>query len=242
MTEWISVIIAGLTFLTAAIALGYAKSQITESKASRKQVDDIELKKAEPFVVAHMEQGAAAYVQDFVIKNYGQTPAYDVVVKSNPSLMRSASATGSEVELVAIPKIIPYLAPGQEWRTLWDVVHSRVKNPALTEAHDVTVSFKGTDGTDLKSTAILDWGLMKSKRFLQIYGMHDLAKAMRDINKRTKKWTDFDGEFGVLVRSGAKKDKKWRKEMMRLHALNEQTTEFEERGSADRANDGSTGV
>lgn len=59
---------------------------------------------------------------DLVIKNFGQTTAYNVRVKVPPLQMvpYRDPDTGEQVTCVPVPESIAVLAPGQEWRTVWD--------------------------------------------------------------------------------------------------------------------------
>lgn len=208
VTDWIAAVSAIATFAVALWALFYAKRQIKEASESRKQVDAIEKKRAEPAVIAFMEPAASQIIQELVIKNYGQTPAYDVKLLSNPPIQRTADADRAKAEDVDIPEIIPYLAPGQEWRTIWDSGHERAQNTVLADRHEVTVTFKGIDDEELRSHAILDWGPLKSKRFMDTYGIHHLAKATREMNNRQKKWGPLSGGLNVWFRDGDAKDER----------------------------------
>ncbi|MBV1778725.1 hypothetical protein KRR55_06310 [Paeniglutamicibacter sp. ABSL32-1] len=221
ITDWISAAATVLTLGVAVWALFYARGQVSESKKARRQLDDIERKKSEPAVVAYMEPAASPFIQEIVIKNFGPTPAYDVRFISDPPIQRTGDTNRADVDNVDIPAVIPFLAPGQEWRTIWDVSHERSKNEKLADRHEVEVTFKGLDDVELRSRAILDWAPLKTKRFMDTLGVHDLAKAVKDMSTLQKKWSESPRGLQVWIRSGDEKDARRREEARRFRAINE---------------------
>lgn len=197
--DWISASAGVLTFVIALIALLYAKGQLKEASLARQQSKDLESERSQPYVVVYTEQAAVPEILNIVIKNYGQTAAYDVKVEIDPWPKR---ANG---EVVKLPERIPFLAPGQDWQTMWDVSGDRLKSD-LPEKHDARVTYKGLDEKPLATRAILDWGIYRSKIYMVTYGMHDLVRAAREMNKNQKKWTDGQTGLRVFTRDGDAKD------------------------------------
>ncbi|MFL4472484.1 hypothetical protein ACIPVK_00595 [Paeniglutamicibacter sp. MACA_103] len=220
-TDWISAVATILTFGVALWALFYARGQVKESMEARRQLDDIEKKRSEPSVVAYMEPAASPFIQEIVIKNFGPTPAYDVKFVSDPPIQRTGDADRKVAEDVEIPEVIPYLAPGQEWRTIWDVSRDRSDNKDLADRHEVEVTFKGLEDVELKSRAVLDWAPLKTKRFMDTLSVHDLAKSVKEMNTRQKRWSETPGGLRVWVRSGDERDERLRNEARRLRELNQ---------------------
>lgn len=114
-------------WVTAAIALGaavFAYFQVIEARKTREKV-------AQPDVVVYIEHSENDWQHfDLVIKNYGQTPAYNIQL-TLPPLQRvplTNGVTGEEVTEVYVPKSIAVLAPGQEWRSMWDDATEREKH------------------------------------------------------------------------------------------------------------------
>lgn len=104
---------------TVAIAIGaawFAYQQVTEARKTREKV-------AQPDVVVYVDHNESDWQQiDLVIKNFGQTPAYNIRL-TVPPLKRvpfTNQVTGEEVTEVFVPDTIAVLAPGQAWRTMWD--------------------------------------------------------------------------------------------------------------------------
>jgi hypothetical protein len=114
-------------WVTAAIAGGavwFARGQVREARETRERV-------AAPNVVAYIDANPKNWQWfDLVVKNFGQTPAYNVRLKLPPLPVRPYQnlITAETVTHLAIPDAIAVLAPGQEWRTLWDTLIDR-ENP-----------------------------------------------------------------------------------------------------------------
>ena len=65
------------------------------------------------------------HLVELVVKNFGQKPAYGIKFEfaTPPTVPRYESADADNyVDIVPLklPAEIPYLAPSQEWRTVWD--------------------------------------------------------------------------------------------------------------------------
>jgi hypothetical protein len=111
-------------WVTAAIAGGaawFAWGQVREARRTRERV-------AAPDVVAYIDPNPKNWQWfDFVVRNFGQTPAYNVRVDLPPLPIRPYldPQTAKQITHLAIPTTIAVLAPGQEWRTLWDTLIDR---------------------------------------------------------------------------------------------------------------------
>lgn len=184
--EW-SALAGWATAAVALIAGGVAVGQLGEARRLR-------LEQAQPYVVAYMEPNATStYYMDLVVRNFGTTAAHDVRLKVDPRPRRAAGTGGA----VCLPDSIPVLVPGQEWRTMWDS-GARLKSD-LPDRHEAVVSFKDSQGAPLLPfRSILDFGTHKDRLHTVVYGVHDAAKALREINKTIKKWRK-PGYTGLAV-------------------------------------------
>ncbi|TDK25842.1 hypothetical protein E2F48_11510 [Arthrobacter crusticola] len=197
-----SAVASWMTLLVAGAALWYARGQLSEASRAREQTKKLELEKSQPYVVMTMEESISPEFIDLVIRNYGQTAAFDVKVALSPWPTRSQEG----VEDVQLPEVIPVMAPGQEWRTYWDTAQGRLKAD-LPDRHNGTVTYLGIDKELMSSKAILDWSIYKSRLRMVKYGLHHLAKAARDISDTHKKWTESaGGSLSVYARNGEAKD------------------------------------
>lgn len=111
-------------WVTVAIAAGaawFARGQVLEARKTRQRV-------AQPDVVVFIDHNPKNWQWfDLVVKNFGQTPAYNVRVKLPTPLPIPAYLdphTGANIAHLYIPDSIAVLAPGQEWRTLWNSLTS----------------------------------------------------------------------------------------------------------------------
>lgn len=219
ITDWIAAISALLTAFIAIGALFYAAGQIKEARAARELTSDLEVKRAQPYVVMYTEESAATDLAiDLVIKNFGPTAATDVRVVLDPWPERAGRSDDSA--RVGIPAF-PVLAPGQEWRTSWVWTPDR-EHSKLPERHEGFVTFLGINDEEFTSPVVLDLGIYAHREWVEVRGIHDAAQALRDIRDNQKKWTeDLHGSLSVVSRDGAAKDEKERirmEELRRRHA------------------------
>ncbi|WP_156401651.1 hypothetical protein [Agromyces sp. Soil535] len=204
VTDIIGAITGVVTAVVAIAALTYASIQVREAKAARDQARRLEVERAQPYVVLYTEASAATpFIIDLVVKNFGQTAARDVVLHLEPLPQRSPNPDGSSgIENLMLPAEIPTLAPGQEWRTMWDSTVWR-RESGLPDLHSGMVTFTGIEGESLQSEVVLDWSLYASRRWVEVRGVHDAAVALREMKALMKKWTEATGgPLSVLVRDG----------------------------------------
>jgi hypothetical protein len=146
---------------------------------------------------------------EVVIKNFGTTPAYDIVPIVDPPLESSPNLVSDEgIYTVPIPTSIAILAPGQEWRTFWDSAVERRELEHQIES-EVIASFQGgpPTGADLAplvaermpkskhnvkvqywdsqkkmhvTLGFLDFDMLKGSMRPKHYGVHDIAKKYVD--------------------------------------------------------------
>jgi hypothetical protein len=106
-------------WVTAAIGGGaawFARGQVLEARRTRERV-------AQPNVVVFVDLSPDDWhYLDFVIKNFGETPAYTIKLTLPPLdvVPWDNLLTGEKVTSVYLPNSLVVLAPGQEWRTMWE--------------------------------------------------------------------------------------------------------------------------
>ena len=188
-----------LTAVIAIVAAGVAWRQVREAARLRRE-------QAEPYVAVWMEQSKAApnYV-DLVIKNFGATAAYDIEVAIEPAPLRCKKG---DTESVYIPPVIRTLVPGQEWRTYWDFGPRRMEM-GLPDLHEVVARFRSYSGSRKHGHEYrfqLDWSDWKHAPILSVYSVHDIAKSLRDIQRKVDRWTEIGGGLKVVARDGDAKD------------------------------------
>jgi hypothetical protein len=111
----VAAIAQAATVVVAGWALIYSRGQVLQARLTRERV-------AQPNVVVYVDRHEVRRYMDVVIKNFGQTPAYNVRVKVPPLQIvpYRDPDTREQVTSVPLPESIAVLAPGQEWRTVWD--------------------------------------------------------------------------------------------------------------------------
>lgn len=199
--DW-SALAAWSTVALALVAGMIAYRQLAEARRVREE-------QSQPYVVVYAEEsGAGPFILDLLIKNFGTTAATDVRLEATPKLQRGR---GTEVEDVIIPKVIPVLVPGQEWRTLWDSTITRSQS-TLPRQHEVMVRFSDSQRKrHFEYPMVLDWEPHLSRHVVTVRGTHHAAEALREISKTMKAWRESaSGGLKVYTRDGDERDKRVR--------------------------------
>jgi hypothetical protein len=185
------------TVVTAAVALfaaAFAALQVWELRRTRED-------QTRPFVVVDIQPGAAwSNLLDLVIENIGTTAARDVRITFDPPLKQSHDDGNPISESALLKDGIRMLPPGRRIKAFFDPSHDRVKTD-LPMRHDVTVQLNDARGRrqpDQHYT--IDMAYMYGTTEIREYGLHDAAKAITEIQKSVKKWSDIHGRLKVWVR------------------------------------------
>ncbi len=170
-------------------ALVYAWRQFQHAKDEGEDL-------AKPNVAMFMEPSSSDWhLVELVVKNFGQKPAYGIKFEfaTPPTVPRYESADADNyVDIVPLklPAEIPYLAPSQEWRTVWDSALDRKQlgesigsrfAGAVTFYDQPNSSRKGaTKGKrtthQFRTPAVLDWATLHPVERLELLTTHDLAR------------------------------------------------------------------
>jgi hypothetical protein len=171
----------------AVIALIYANAQIRRNR--RLASDEIR-----PHVGMFMEPHAADWhVIELVVRNFGKTPAYDVsfTFPHPPTVAEYENATDGYADVVELqlPRQLPTLAPGQEWRTVWDSALDRTelgegiesRFPGTVTYYDRVEIPRGWKfwrprRRALETKVVLDWASLPPVQRIELMTNHDLAK------------------------------------------------------------------
>jgi hypothetical protein len=129
---------------------------------------------------------------ELVVKNFGRTPAYGIRFEfANPPTVGKYESAAYEDRYVDIaplnlPAEIPYLAPSQEWRIVWDsALDRRELGEAIASRFDGAVTYYDQPKTgkapkqsrrQFRSTAVLDWATLHPVERLELLTTHDLAR------------------------------------------------------------------
>jgi hypothetical protein len=177
---------AWLAVMAGVAALVYAWRQY---QRAREQTAEL----TQPNVAMFMEPSANDWhLVELVVKNFGRTPAYGIRFEfANPPTVGKYESAAYEDRYVDItplnlPAEIPYLAPSQEWRIVWDsALDRRELGEAIASRFDGAVSYydqprtnrQGTQSRNqFRSTAVLDWATLHPVDRLELLTTHDLAR------------------------------------------------------------------
>jgi hypothetical protein len=169
------------------VALIYANQQIRRSHR-------LQSEQTRPHVEMFMEPHAADWhVIELVVRNFGQTPAYDVqfTFEHPPTVAEYENATDGYADVVELrlPRQLTTLAPGQEWRTVWDSAIDRIELGEGIESRFTgtvtyydraeqprTWKFWRRARRPLVTKVVLDWDALPPAQRIELMTTHDLAK------------------------------------------------------------------
>ncbi len=149
---------------------------------------------ARPYVSMLMEPHITDWhVIELVVRNFGRTAAYNVQFSfpRPPTVAEYENASDGYADVVELqlPRELPTLAPGQEWRMVWDSALDRAEIGQGVESR-----FEGTvtyyDRPDqprgwrfwhrprrqLQTQVVLDWEALPPVQRIELMTTHDLAK------------------------------------------------------------------
>ncbi|HXA88710.1 MAG TPA: hypothetical protein VNW96_09080 [Mycobacterium sp.] len=176
----------------AALALGIVALVFTNAQIKRSR--RLAAEQTRPHVAMLMEPHAADWhVIELVVRNFGQTAAYDIRFSfpAPPTVAEYENAADGYANIVELqlPRELPVLAPGQEWRMVWDSALDRAEIGNGIESrftgsvlyHDQPDQPRGwrfwKRGRPLLETkVVLDWNTLPPVQRIELMTNHDLAK------------------------------------------------------------------
>ena len=176
----------------AALALGIVALLFTNTQLKRNR--RLVAEQTRPHVAMLMEPHAADWhVIELVVRNFGKTAAYDIRFSfpqppTVPEYEKAAEGYADVVEL-QLPRELPTLAPGQEWRTVWDSALDRAElGEGIESRFAGTVTyydrpqqprgwrFWQRPRCPLETKVVLDWATLPPVQRIELMTTHDLAK------------------------------------------------------------------
>lgn len=176
----------------AAIALGVVALVFANRQISRGR--RLASEQTRPHVAMLMEPHAADWhVIELVVRNFGKTAAYDIRFSfPNPPTVaeyENASDGYADVVPLQLPRELPVLAPGQEWRMVWDSALDRGEIGSGIESrftgkviyYDRPDEPRGwrfwqRERRPLETSVVLDWDALPPVQRIELMTTHDLAK------------------------------------------------------------------
>jgi hypothetical protein len=184
--------VAMAAWLAVAVGIGALVYAWRQAQQTKQEHDDL----SQPNVAMFMEPSASDWhLVELVVKNFGQRPAYGIKFEfaTPPTVPRYESAEDRFVDIVPLklPAEIPYLAPSQEWRTVWDSALDRKQlGESIGSRFAGAVTFYDTPNANrqaqkkkqksarqqFRTPAVLDWGTLHPVERLELLTTHDLAR------------------------------------------------------------------
>jgi hypothetical protein len=196
-TGWagVAAIVSAVAVLGALIAVVAAFKQVA---AVRRAHED----QTRPHIVVDFEPNPTWWtLADFVIKNIGQSSAQDVCIAMDPPPERTVEKGEREkfADLRMLNEPIQTFAPGREFRAFFDSMVDRL-NSDLPMIYTVTVTY-GMRGSKQRweESHILDLNVQNGSEQLTVHGLHDAAKALRDIRDLLKRSPVLKGPIEVIA-------------------------------------------
>ena len=201
---------AVITVIAAIVAAFYAAAQVRQSRELREE-------QARPFVTVSFRPSHGV-VCNIVIKNEGATLARNVRFTFSPEWESSDAERNKIKESKLWREGLATLVPGQEIAILADMFPDRYKRTDLPTAYDVEVRYEGAatrrSGSRSKAGPIfvlnyaLDFEIFYGYNQAQLYGLHELADAVRKIRARLDSWCENpSGRLSVVARDGDQADR-----------------------------------
>lgn len=182
-----------IALITVLVAGRYAKQQVDEARRTREE-------QAQPNVVLYSEPNPdVPQIQELVVRNFGTTPAYGITIEVNPPIKSVVGPSHDGPSEIVIPSF-PILAPGQEWRTIWDsavqrksyrrTLQRKLENEEISQAefdgrdvkpcHKAVVTYFDSREKEHVTPSALDFDSRIGTTWVDIKTMHDLTKMLDD--------------------------------------------------------------
>lgn len=170
------------------VALIYINHQIQRNRK-------LTAEQTRPYVAMLMEPHVTDWhVIELVVRNFGRTAAYDIrfAFAQPPTVAEYENASDGYADVVELqlPHELPMLAPGQEWRMVWDSALDRAEiGHALQSRFTGTVTYhdrperprgwrfwRHARRCPLQTPVVLDWDALPPVQRIELMTTHDLAK------------------------------------------------------------------
>ncbi|MEX5304861.1 hypothetical protein RF644_03810 [Kocuria sp. CPCC 205258] len=190
---WLGIPLSDWADIGTVVATGLGVLAIVFAVVSIFQARHLQKEAAKPYVTVTMEPNSnMPELLELVVKNYGATAAKNVRMSFDPPLQRSAWDGEKESQDVITPRLIPVLAPGQDWRTTWDVGFLRNKaKPSLPDMYEAEICWEGYGKKFgwkcVVQRYVLDWTPHFDRRVLVVKTAHHAAKDLEEIKRLLKR-------------------------------------------------------
>ena len=146
-----------------------------------KDARDVRWEQALPYVAGYLDPDPTdPKIIYLTIKNFGATIAENLELEITPEAERSSGVGGGTLNL---PKTMPALVPGQEWRTFWDFSVYRHQEQML-KRHTLVISYADSRGARHSMDSVLDWeSYTLGRRWIGRKSIHHVGESVAKIEK-----------------------------------------------------------
>lgn len=209
---------AVVAFLIAASAARAAFKQYQLGRETRAD-------QTRPYVIVDFEPSpASSNLMDLIVRNIGTTPAYDVKVRLSPTPARARETTNFELSKARIlDGTLPMFAPGRELRMFFDSMPERYE-AKLPMSFECSVTYKDGRKAIHNEKSTVDMDVARGMLRAEIYGVHHVAKALREIKTDIHRSplrkgpihvvTESRDDYGERQRAGAEQARQAHEELM----------------------------
>ncbi|UBH24945.1 hypothetical protein KW076_01720 [Micrococcus porci] len=185
---------AGL--LVAAIVAGlYAKRQWETAR-------DAQVEATRPYVLVTLEPGERSMAMvDFVIRNIGVRPAYNVTISIEPHLLRAREEGGNEMAAMRLlHEPTAMIPPGQVTRMFYDRMSDRSGRDDLPVHHTAVVSYVDSSGREWTDTFDLDLRVLEGGMFHSYDDLHTVSQTLKKMARTLDRSRVLkEGEMDVVA-------------------------------------------
>lgn len=204
ITAWTAVtaIATALLVVGAGAAAWFARGQVRFAAQELQSITETWREENRAYVIAEFDPSEASpKLVDFVVRNVGRTPAFDVTITWNqrPDVSRPVpDRPFADIRMFREP--IAMLPPGREHRVFFDS-HLERKSPELPNSYVVTVSYRDRWGEQQSHDYPLDFDARKGGTYINVKGIHEAAKALETLSELVKKSPTIKGPVEVVTES-----------------------------------------
>jgi hypothetical protein len=145
---------------------------------------------------------ASEHLIDFVVRNTGRTPAFDVSISWDPRPQEANPRPNREFSNARMfREPIAMLAPGREHRLYFDSHVDRNGRHDLANLYAVTLKYRDRWGKWHTEAYPLEVNSREGGRFIGVKTLHDLAKSIEAIANTVTRSNLFGGQIEVITES-----------------------------------------
>lgn len=214
-TGWTAIytlLTAGL--LAAAVVAGlYAKRQWETAR-------DAQTEATRPYVLVTLEPGERSMAMvDFVIRNIGVRPAYNVAISIEPPLLRAREEDGNKMAAMRLlHEPTAMIPPGQVTRVFYDHMPERTGREDLPDHHTAIVSYVDSSGREWTDTFDLDLRVLEGAMFHSYDDLHTVSQTLKKMAKTLDRSRVLkEGEMDVIAVTESRADHQVRTLLEKYH-------------------------